>query len=256
MLPWHDCQKLFADAISGRNIDTFLDFVCEGGASQEKRLSVYRNNFFYKVTEALAAIYPAIKRLVGDGFFHYAAHEYIQIHRPKNGILARYGSDFAEFLDGFAPAANYPYLGDVARLEFAWLQAYHEKDVVPLTARQLQSLPYEGFSDLRLKLHPSRRFLTSPYPIAKIWQLSCQDEDPQEQIEFSRGTTHVLVIRPRMEVEVRTLTPEAYYFLERLDKGDALTLAFEAALEKNGDFNLQDNLQQLIVGETFVEYQL
>ena len=256
MQPWHDCQKLFAEAISGNDIGTFLDFVCEGGASQEKRLSVYQNNFFYNVTEALAATYPAIVKLVGDGFFRYAAHEYIQIHRPKNGILAQYGSNFAEFLDGFTPAENFPYLGDVARLEFAWLQAYHEKDVAPLTAQQLQSLPHERFSDLRLKLHPSRRFLVSPYPIARIWELSRQDEDTQEQIDFSGGITHILVVRPRMEVEVRTLTPAAYCFLERLDKGDALTSAFEAAMEEDHNFNLQDNLEQLIVGETFVEYQL
>ena len=57
-----------------------------------------------------------------------------------------YGGDFADFVEGFAPAASVPYLAAVARLERARVQAYHAADSQPLTADQLAAaLGSQGF---------------------------------------------------------------------------------------------------------------
>jgi hypothetical protein len=256
MLGWHECQQRFGAMLLGGDMELIREYVREVGAPQERRLTVYRNNVFYKLTEALEATFPAIKRLVGDGFFRYAAHEFIQAYPPDCPMLFKYGSDFGGFFDGFEPASAHPYLGDVARLEFAWLQAYHAMDASPLSTSALQALPTEKYAELRLEVHPSCQFISSKYPIVRIWEANIQEDDPKEEIDLSMGRDHVLVIRPDMEVEVRTLTPAAFCLLDRLDHGATLTNAFEAALNCDKDFNLQDSLQQLIDGQTFTNFEV
>ncbi|MEK7711434.1 MAG: DNA-binding domain-containing protein, partial [Pseudomonadota bacterium] len=93
-----------------------------------QHLQVYRNNVVESLTGALCAVYPVVEKLVGDGFFRYAVHEYLRAHRPRSGNLHDFGDAFASFLSGFAPAAELPYLPDVARLEWAWHQAFHAAD--------------------------------------------------------------------------------------------------------------------------------
>ena len=51
-------------------------------------------------------------------------------------ILADYGSDFAGFLAAEEATHGLPYLADVARIERAWVEAYHAPDAVPLEQAQ------------------------------------------------------------------------------------------------------------------------
>lgn len=251
-----DFQQDFGTMLLDRDDKALLPYLIDYVGEADIRLAVYRNNVFASLTEALADTFPAVQRLVGDGFFRYAAHEYIKSTPPQDSVLAVYGSDFADFLGRFDPASDHPYLPDVARLEFAWLESYLEKDAALLTAAELQALPPDQLSDIKLQLHPTRRFLVSDYPVARIWQANVGQADSSEKIDLTAGPCHMLVIRPRMAVEVRTMTGPAFRFVKQLDAGDTVTVAFETALEEDSDFNLLECLQQLIAEETFSNWTL
>ncbi|MDP1007294.1 HvfC/BufC N-terminal domain-containing protein, partial [Klebsiella pneumoniae] len=81
---------------------------------------------------ALATAYPVTLQLVGDEFFHAMASIFVQAHPPTSPLISQYGSTFAQFIQGFEPAASVPYLADIARLERLRVCAYHAADCTPL----------------------------------------------------------------------------------------------------------------------------
>ncbi len=76
--------------------------------------------------------FPAVERIVGEEFFQAMARAYVLAEPPRSPVLMDYGTTFADFIAGFAPAASLPYLPDVARIERAWREAYHAEDAEPL----------------------------------------------------------------------------------------------------------------------------
>ena len=257
-----EAQEKFGEMLLGDNADPARPLLVPydelEGFGAEARLAVYRNNVISSLTEALAASFPALHRLVGEGFFAYLSVEFIKAHPPKQARLSVYGAELPDFLEKFPGASDHPYLPDVARLEYFWLQAYHAPGPVPLKLQELQKLSPDDFETLRLDLHLSRYFMVSEYPVAAIWEANRADEDNKEEqnISLDQGGDHILIIRPRLEVEVRTLTPAAYALLKALDEGRTLVAAYEAAAEVDRAFDLQSTLQQLFAGETFTAYHL
>ena len=101
-----------------------------GGAGVGRRFAVYRNNVYHSLIRALADTYPVVERLVGEEFFRACGRAFLDGGGfPKLAPLHDFGGGFGAFLDGFAPAsARLPWLGDVARVERAWLDAWNGAD--------------------------------------------------------------------------------------------------------------------------------
>lgn len=96
---------------------------------------------------------------------------YIQAFPPASPLINEYGRDFADFIQGFAPAASVPYLPDVARLERLRVRAYHAKDVCPLDQPTLiDALQRQtALGELCLQLHPCVATLKSTYAVVALW---------------------------------------------------------------------------------------
>ena len=62
-----------------------------------------------------------------------------------------------------------PWLADTARIERAWLDAYHEADAAPLTASDLASFPPERLADLVFAPHPATRLVRSRFAAVTIF---------------------------------------------------------------------------------------
>ncbi len=228
------------------------------GIAPQTRMDVYRNNVFHSLTEALGDAYPAVKRLVGDGFFGYAANAYLRANPPKRGTLVDFGWDFPEFLARFEPARQLGYLPGVARLELAWHQAYHAADAEPLLAADFQDVPEDRLPLARLALHPSCRFVESRYPVGRIWEANV-DEDGQDTagtIDLEDGPARLLVIRPFVDVEVRSLTPGVFALLRALDTGAPLGEACALGLAADPTFDVLAALSGLIAGATFTAIEI
>ena len=95
------------------------------GRADPVRFAVYRNTVAVGLVGALEASFPVTLRLVGEDFFRAMVRVYVGRTKPASPLLFLYGADLPAFIEGFPPAAEVPYLADAARLEVAWLRAYH-----------------------------------------------------------------------------------------------------------------------------------
>lgn len=214
----------------------------------EKRFLIYKNNFYSRLVDALRDTFPAVVRLVGEEFFRYAAVEYIARTPPKVATLLTYGEAFGEFLAAFPPAVGTPYLADVARLEFLYLEAYHAPDAV----RNDQDAILQGADDVCPVLHPSARFLTSPFQVSRIWELNRNDAS-FDDVVLPELREHLLVIRPAREVEVRRLRPGAYATLLAFAHGDSIAKARREAELAEPGFDFAVHYAALVNGGTFTD---
>ena len=236
-----DLQTEFAAAVFDERPEMAAR-VCAGRFPAAQHLQVYRNNVVESLTGALRAVYPVIEKLVGDGFFRYAAHEYLHAHRPRSGNLHDFGDAFASFLAGFAPAAELPYLPDVARLEWAWHQAFHAADAPAFDLARLGAVPAERHALLRFVLHPSARLLASDYPIVRIFEINQEGYGGDTNVDLAEGGVQALVIRRGLTVYVEPLATGEAELLTALAGQQPLGAAVPASLAAQPDFDLAGTL--------------
>lgn len=218
-----ELQRRFAGFVFGRaEPGGWSDLIEANGLTPEQRLGIYRNNTRLGLTEALAATYPVVARLVGRKFFNGLARHYIERHPPETSSLIWYGDHFAAFVNGFAGCASLPYLPDVARLERLQQEAFHEADQARFDFSRLAAVAPEHYGKLCFRCHASMRLLTSRYPVYDIWRANQDGCDAGETIRLDRGGSAILVFRPDLEVLTRALTGGQYLFLSRLQAGEPL----------------------------------
>lgn len=158
-----------------------------------RRMDVYRNNVAHSLGAALAARFPVIRRLVGDEFFGALAKVYIDADPPRSPVLAEWGAGFAGFVARFPPLAAYPYMGAVARVEFARGRAFHAADAAPLDPARLAGADVDT---LRLGLHPSVTVLRMDHPGATIWARN-QPGAVRDPAPVRSGPEIALILRDR-----------------------------------------------------------
>jgi hypothetical protein len=215
------------------------------GVADARRFSVYRNNVAVGLIGALEARYPASRRIAGDDLFRATARAFVHAHKPRSPIMIAYGDDFPEFVAAFlasGAASELPCLADLARLENAWVEAYHAEDGAVAKVGDLGELRPDQLPQTRIEFHPAARILRFSTPAATIWA-SCQGGGEPAEANRS-GAEDALITRPDCDVRVRILPPLACDFALRL-KGGATLL--EAALAANdAEFDLGTHLVGLV----------
>jgi hypothetical protein len=196
------------------------------GAPDGRRFSVYRNNVAVGLIGALEARYPASRRIAGDDLFRAIARAFVHARKPYTPVMIVYGQDFPEFVAAWVGAE--PCLADVARLENAWVEAYHAADATAATIGELAELNPDLLPGTRIAFHPAARLLRFATPAASVWASAQSGEDPAASTEGVGEDA--LIARPEADVRVRILPPLAYDFAMGLKEGATL---IEAALALN-----------------------
>jgi hypothetical protein len=213
-------------------------------ADDRARFRVYRNNVAVGLTDALAAAYPVVRRLVGAEFFTAMAQAFVAVHPPRARSLALYGEAFASFVAAFPPARGVAYLGDVARLERAVLEALHAADAEPLVPDVPARLGDRAAAAV-FTPHPSARVVRSPHPIASLWHAHRAGDGP---VRVEGRPETALVTRPAARVLVHGLTPAAGLFAAHLLDGATATTAAEAAFAVDAEFDPISGWRPLLAG--------
>src|SRR5271166_2233238 len=216
-----------------------------------KRFAVYRNNVVVSLIDALATRFPAVQRIVGEDFFRAMAGVFVRAHSPRSPLMMTYGEDLPTFIETFAPAAELPYLADVARLEAARTRAFHAADAAPLPAEAFAAVEPADRETLRLRLSPGAAIVRSSNPIVTIWGMNADEAEPAP-IEDWRGED-ALISRDGFNVVVRRLPPGGAVFLLRLLADATLADAAFDAMQDTAAFDLVENIAGLISAQLAIE---
>jgi hypothetical protein len=241
---------VFACALLDPNLATPTTVAGPKSKAADKRYNVYRNNVTVSLINALAVAFPATQRITGVDFFRAMARFYVRATPPLSPLLFEYGRDFPDFIERYEYAQSVPWLADVARIERAWLDAYHAADVEPLLPRALASIPPEQLADTVLKPHPATKVVRSRFPVVTIFTANRSDGSAS-RIEVVEPED-ALLTRPALEVEARRLPLGGAIFLTRLIAGESLGASASAALSDTPSFDLAANIGGLLEAGAFM----
>lgn len=245
----HDYAATFAPGLTNPELDAPDDAVSRRGKGVVKRYNVYRNNVTVSLIDALAAIYPAVQRITGVEFFRAMARFHVRATPPVSPLLFEYGRDFPSFIESYEYAREMPWLADTARIERAWLDAYHAADVTPLGAQALANVDHAALAQVRFVPHPAARIVRSRYPAVAIFAMNRSD-GPVTPLNSS-DAEDALVTRPEDEVIVSRLPAGGAAFLMTLLEGEPLGAAVQLAFEESEAFDLAANLSAMISAGVF-----
>jgi hypothetical protein len=240
---------VFAQGLTDPAHATPVDVVGPRGKAAIKRYNVYRNNVTVSLINALAATYPAVQRITGVEFFRAMACFHIRATPPTSPLLFEYGRDFPAFIEGYEHARDMPWLADTARIERAWLDAYHAADAPTLSADVLAAVPSDRLGDVVFAAHPAARIVRSAHPAVAIFAMN-RVEGPITPLRSS-AAEDALITRPDMEVAVRLLPPGGAAFLKSLMDGVTLGAAAAAAFAETPSFDLPANIAGMIEAGVF-----
>ena len=255
MLRLRELQLGFAAAVLDNVENDFDRHVRDAGLSGARRLRVYRNNAVLGLTGALEAVYPVVRRVVGEGFFRYAAAQYITRYPSRSGDLHAFGEHFPVFLQSFDPAAELAYLPDVARLEWAYHQVFHAASHPLLDLATLAQVPVERRETLRFQIHPAARLLESAFPILRIWQINQDDHTDDPPVDLSEGGVKLLIVRrENLDIEFRSLEDSEFSLLSTLAADGDFATACERAMAAQPTFDLPTCFGQHVLQGTLVAF--
>jgi hypothetical protein len=254
-----EIQNSFRTALFSHD-DEALKGLLEGGMAPASRFDAYKNNVYGSLASALEAAFPVIADLAGEENLRFLAHKFIEAHPPRRAQLYLFGDEFAGFLEKLPTVLeDFPFLPDLARLEWAVNESYFAPDGEPMPAEALAAFAAENYGRLCLEPHPSVRLINSDWPIWHFWDAGglpeSQSDEPDEEDLILDGDA-VLVVRPRDQVEVVLLSPGDLTFLSAVNQGTTLGEAAAGAAEAEPEFDLTQAFAAHLQRGTFINASL
>ena len=232
-------QDAFARALLVPDLDAALAALPPEVAAlaRQPAFAVYRNTVTRGAVDAIVANYPAVHRAVGDEWLRAAATIHVREHPPHATSLLAYGETFPAFLAAFPPAADYPWLADVARLDRGWTEAHVAADEPTLDPAAIAALAPGALAGAVLVPHASARwFASDAFPIHDLWSRNRLGRDDFDGIAWTGQA--VLVTRPRDTVRWVAIERAHGAFLDACAGASTMAGAIDAALaaDRNVDF--------------------
>lgn len=134
-------------------------------------MMIYRNNVYSGLISALQDSFPVIQWLLGDECFRHYARFYLEHDWPSNPVLARLGKSFPSFIRQQIELSDYPYLHEVASIEYEYNQVFHAKEVSALDFQEwlVQIGDFSELENKHLNFLPSVRCFSFDTATCSIW---------------------------------------------------------------------------------------
>lgn len=171
-----------------------------------RAVEVHANNAMAAACDALASNYPVVRAMLGETAFAGLACAHAAADPPGDPRLCFYGARLADSIARRADLGEWPWLPDVARLEWQVVQALFAADP-PARPRRLTA----GRS---WPLAPATRWLSSSWPVASLWRAHQPGAPWPEQ--FPDGGELALISRREDSIAVTALPADALPLLDAL----------------------------------------
>jgi hypothetical protein len=242
-------KRMRAQAADGRDMSAVAEsFIAPNSRlTAFERLEIYNRQYWFRVLGALAEDFSALRAVVGGSAFERLSIAYLTEHPSRSFSLRNLGSKLAEWL-----AAHPEYAGrrrrlavDVARIEWAFVEAFDNAERTPLTLDQIATLD----AGSRLALQPHLRLIALDYAADEL-VLALHDrqkrdiseaglehdggpESPVKLPGLRRRPIWLAAHRVELSVYYRRLQREEFLTLAAIRRGLPLAEALEAGFKKS-----------------------
>jgi hypothetical protein len=223
-------KRMRAEAADGRKMSAVAEsFIAPNSRlSAFERLEIYNRQYWFRLLGALAEDFTALRAVVGGRVFEALSIAYLSAHPSRSFSMRNLGSKLVEWLN-----VNPQYAGrrqrlaiDVARIEWAFIEAFDGAEREPLTLDQIATL--DGGS--RLALQPHLRLIELDYAADEL-VLELHDRQKRETSEagLERDSGPEIAARlpklRRRPIWVTAHRVEFTVYYRRLKREEFLTLA-------------------------------
>lgn len=215
------------DGLSGRGAidEAAINALFAGDARLPavERLDIYANMYFYRLLDCLAEDFPKVRAAVGPAHFHNLVTDYLLRHPSEHPSLRFLGRRLPEFIRDQPPAAEFPFLADLARLEWARADVFDAADAVPLSRAALARLPQERAGESRFTLIPAFALLRLDHEVVRFWRALDEAGPGHDPVPPpARRSTAARVWRKDLVVYHASLDEEEALCLELAQAGETL----------------------------------
>jgi hypothetical protein len=211
------------------------------------RLEIYNRQYWLRVVGAIAEDYPGLAALMGEAKFNTLTLAYLRENPSTSFTLRNLGSKLPQWLEAHPELTSrrHDLLVDVARLEWAYIEAFDRASVDPLTEAAIGALT----ADSRLSLQPHLQLLNLRYPVDELILAVHRDRPPAEIVSnaasehkthkqqrlpsMRRSVVHLAIHRFDNSVYYRRLDREAFALLSAVQQGETLGRALELAFSES-----------------------
>jgi Putative DNA-binding domain len=214
--------------------------------SSFERLEIYNRQYWFRLVSAVSEDFPTLNALLGPKRFDALILAYLAENPSMSWTLRDLGSTLPAFLERHPEftGRRHRLAVDVARLEWAYVEAFDGKHLDPLTAEDAGSIG----PDSRLLLQPHLQLLELSYPADHL-VLAVKKGTPETDIVSSAATQRGVCTRVRLpamkrqrvylavhrfedSVYYRRIARETFLLLRALRAGISVAEAITQAFEK------------------------
>jgi len=210
-----------------------------------ERLEIYNRQYWFRVIAAVAEDFPALHVVLGQERFDSLVLAYLRENPSTSFSLRNLGSRLPAWLASYPELAGSPntLAVDVARLEWAYIEAFDGASLAPLSAEDFAGLG----ADSTLRLQPHLQLLDLQYAADEVVlavrkltpeldivsnAVSGRRQDPDIALpEVTRSGIYLAVHRFEDSVYYHRIDREEFLLLADLRDCDSIATAIERAFE-------------------------
>jgi len=230
--------------------------------SSFERLEIYNRQYWFRVIDAVSEDYPAVRAVLGTEKFDELILAYLKETPSTSWTLRDLSGELPAFLNAHSAFAGRKrrLAVDVARLEWAYIEAFDGRHLAPLTAEDVQSFSPES----KVSLQPHIRLLDLYYPVDEI-VLAVHRATPESDIVSNAAVErkpknsgeipairqeriYLAVHRYDNSVYYRRIAREAWRLLRALSRGASIAESITEAFVRT---RLSGEEQTALLQETF-----
>jgi hypothetical protein len=202
--------------------------------SPVEQVEIYREQFWLRHTSSLVEDFPGVGGILGQEDWERLVEEYLEATPPLSHSLRDLGDVLPAFIEKLDWLPHRELCTDMARLEWAYVEAFDANDHPPLDPQKLANMPESAWETAKLVLHPSVRMLRVRYPVVALRQRIRKSEgsDEHEHIPIPASESHNLVVyrSQNRNLADESLPEGAYALLQALADGLSLVDACGRAM--------------------------
>lgn len=224
-------QTEFRSQLTQGSSDILRHITDAGQINSAERVSIYESGYFARLGEALATDYKVLWMVLGDDEFYALTKAYILAQPSRFFSLRWFGENFAQFLSE-QQGEHAIMLAQLARLEWAFVDAFSSSDMPMLALEKLAVVSAENWPTLSFKFHPSVQIIEHDWDILAYWRAGKNDQ-PFPELEHYPSIQKMLVWRKDLTTQYRTLTIKEAFALDIAMQGANFSDICEALLSQS-----------------------